>query len=60
VRVRRPVDRQELRQAGHQAAQEAGRFKEIGGSGAHLNPLGLFLRTSITFIWRILSACLPA
>ena len=25
----------------------------------HLNPLGLFLRTSILFIWRILSACLP-
>jgi hypothetical protein len=36
------------------------REKEIGGSGAHLNPLGLFLRTSIPFIWRILSVFLPA
>ena len=42
------------------------REKQIGGSGAHLNPLGLFLnplglflRTSILFIWRILSAFLP-
>ena len=25
-----------------------------------MNPLALFLRTSIPFIWRILSACLPA
>jgi hypothetical protein len=34
------------------------RENEIGGSGgAHLNPLGLlFLRTSVPFIWRILSA----
>ena len=38
-----------------------------GVQGAHLNPLGLFLnplglclRTSIPFIWRILSAFLPA
>ena len=31
-----------------------------GVQGAHLNPLGLFLRTSIHFIWRILSAFLPA
>ena len=39
------------------------REKETGGSpvqGAHLNPLGLFLRTFIPFIWRILSAFLPA
>ena len=25
-----------------------------------LDPLGLFLRTSIPSIWRVLSACLPA
>ena len=30
--------------------------KRYGVQGAHLNPLGLFLRT---FIWRILSAFLP-
>jgi hypothetical protein len=38
------------------------RVKEIGVEvqGAHLNPLGLYLRTSIPFIWRILSAFLPA
>jgi hypothetical protein len=36
--------------------------KRSGVQGAHLNPLGLFLRTSIPFIlvWRILSAFLPA
>ena len=39
--------------------------KQIGGvQGAHSNPLGLFLRTflrtSKPFVWRILSACLPA
>ena len=28
--------------------------------GLFLNPLGLFLRTAIPFIWRILSAFLPA
>jgi hypothetical protein len=33
--------------------------KEIGVQGAHLNPMGLFLRTSIPFIWHILSAFLP-
>ena len=31
-----------------------------GVQGAHLDPLGLFLRTSILFIWRILSAFLRA
>jgi hypothetical protein len=31
-----------------------------GVQGAHLNPLGLFLRTSVPFIWRMLSAFLPA
>jgi hypothetical protein len=45
------------------------REKQIGVSGAHplglplglfLNPLGLFLRTSVPFVWRILSAFLPA
>ena len=43
------------------------REQQIGGSGGSLeplgfflNPLGLFLRTSIPFIWRILSAFLPA
>jgi hypothetical protein len=36
--------------------------KHIWGSaqGAHLNPLGLFLCTSIPCIWSILSACLPS
>ena len=37
-----------------------GREKQTGGSGGYLNPLGLFLRASIPFLWRILSACLPA
>ena len=37
------------------------REKEIGGSGGSLlTPLGLFLRTSMPFIWRILSAFLRA
>jgi hypothetical protein len=36
----------------------AGR-KRSGVQGAHLNPLGLFLRTSIPFIWRIMMAFLP-
>ena len=36
-----------------------GREKEIRGSGGSLEPPGLFLRTSIPFIWHILSACLP-
>jgi hypothetical protein len=31
-----------------------------GVQGVHLNLLGLFLRTSIPFTWRILSACLPS
>ena len=31
-----------------------------GVQGAHLNPPGLFLRTSTPFIWCILSAFLPA
>ena len=30
------------------------RQKEMGGSGVSLEPLGLFLRTSIPFIWRVL------
>ena len=33
--------------------------RDRGAQGVHLNPLGLFLRTSILFIWRILSAFLP-
>jgi hypothetical protein len=33
-----------------------GRATDRGVQGAHLNPLGLFLRTSIPFIWRVLSA----
>ena len=37
----------------------AGRNK-YGVQGAHLNPLGLFLRIFMPFIWRILSACRPA
>jgi hypothetical protein len=32
------------------------REKEIGVQGTHFNPLGLFLRTFIPFLWRILSA----
>jgi len=32
--------------------------KRYGVQGAHLNPLGIFLRTSIPFIWRILSAAI--
>jgi hypothetical protein len=38
---------------------EPGRNRS-GVQGAHLNPLGLFLRTSIPFIWCILSVFLPA
>jgi hypothetical protein len=34
--------------------------KRWGLQGAHLNPLGLFSRASIPFIWRMLSAFLPA
>ena len=34
--------------------------RDKGVEGDHLNPLGLFLRTSLPFIWRILSAFLPA
>jgi hypothetical protein len=34
------------------------REKQIGGSGGSLEPLGLFLRTFIPFIWRIMSAFL--
>ena len=50
----------EPRGRGHQARR---REKEIGGSGlqgAHLHPMGLFLRTSIPCIWRILNAFRPA
>jgi hypothetical protein len=36
------------------------REKQIRGSGVHLNPLGLFLCTSIPCVSSILSACLPA
>jgi hypothetical protein len=41
------------------------REQQIGGSGGSLDPLGLFplglfLRTSIPFIWRIMSAFLRA
>ena len=45
----------------------ADREQQIGGSGAHLNPLsfflnplGFFLRASIPFIWGVLSAFLRA
>ena len=31
-----------------------------GAQGGHLNPLGLFLCTSIPFIWSILSACVTS
>ena len=34
--------------------------KRSGVRGAHLSPLGLFLRTSAPFIWRVLSAFPPA
>jgi hypothetical protein len=33
---------------------------KYGVQGVHLNPLRLFLRTSMPFTWRILSAFLPA
>ena len=47
-----PFDRL-LARASPEAATVGSRDKEIGGSGsAHLNPLGLFLRTFISFIWR--------
>jgi hypothetical protein len=42
------------------AADGALQGERYRGQGAHLNPLGLFLRTSIACIWRILSAFLPA
>jgi hypothetical protein len=42
------------------STQQAPGRKRQGVQGAHLNLLGLFLRTSIPFIWRILSAFLPA
>ena len=45
------------RDLGIGSAVEAGE-KEIGGS-AHLNPLGLFVRTYIPFVWRVLSAFVP-
>ena len=34
--------------------------RDRGSRGAHLNPLGLFLRTSIPSVWRMLSAFPPA
>ena len=42
-----------------EARYESGR-KRQGLQGPHLNPLGLFLRTYISFIWHFLSAFLPA
>jgi hypothetical protein len=42
-----------------QTGMVATREKEIGVQGAHVNPLGLFLRTPIQFIWRIWSAFPP-
>ena len=45
---------------GHSAAVGI-REQRIGGfRGAHLNPLGLFLRTSVPCIWHFLSAFRPA
>ena len=41
------------------AGATAGRNRS-GVQGSYLNPLGLFSRTSTPFIWRILSAFLPA
>ena len=35
------------------------REKGVGVQGGHLNPLGLFLRASIPYIWSILSAFDP-
>jgi hypothetical protein len=37
-----------------------GGFRGLTSGGSLLNPLGLFLRTSMPFIWRILSAFLRA
>ena len=34
--------------------------RAYGVQGVHLNPLGLFLCTSIPCIWSILSACPPS
>ena len=65
---------QARRQAAMGGAQAAGVAEgaapgetDMGAQGAHLNPLGLFLnflglflRTCIPFVWRILSAFLPA
>ena len=49
------------------ADEVVGGEQQIGGSGgslepwaSFLNPLGLFLRTSIPFVWRFLSAFLRA
>jgi hypothetical protein len=35
------------------AGAVVGREKQLRGSGVHLNPLGLFLYTSIPCIWSI-------
>jgi hypothetical protein len=40
--------------------QQGERDRGFRGLTAHLNPLSLFLRTSIPFILRIMSAFLPA
>jgi hypothetical protein len=36
-----------------------GQIKRAGVQGPRLNPLGLFLRASVPFLWSILSAFLP-
>ena len=46
------------RRASATSRSAAGRSRQ-GVRGAHLNPLGLFLRTSTPRIWRILRACRP-
>jgi hypothetical protein len=42
------------------AGRARAREQFIRGSGGSLEPLGLFLRSAIPCIWRILSACRPS
>jgi hypothetical protein len=47
----------DLPAAFHESFYARAREKDIGGSGrAHFNPLGLFLHTSIPFLWNVLIA----
>ena len=48
--------------SGPHVSAECPAGRKISGvqGGPHLSPLGLFLRTSIPFTWRILGAFLPS